>query len=556
MRMASHTPRHSRLADRVLFLLLCLIVSSAGSIAFSKDEKTRTKADRALHAGDFEGAEKIYRQVLAKDPSDLDARLGLSRALLKQRRLQDAFDHAARVIAIDPLSARAHAFLGSAVLASGNFRQSIEEFRTALSLNENEASAIAGLAMVDFYENRLNSCVIGLRRASSLDPDEPDYVFDLGQAAARSQRYKEAADAYERFLFIAPRTDIDRRARIRGLIDFLRYLGQQGSLYSAAGAEQTSVSFDAADNRPILKVRINGSKEPLRFVLDTGSGMSVISDTTARKLGIRTVARGGLARAVGGGGRFEIVYGFLSSIAVGDARVENVPVYIRRFFDEKNPVDGYIGIAALGDFVTTVDYGTRTLSLSRQKIADASSNTTPLNPPSSTAESRSGIDLPMRTTASGFISSEVVLEGVQDSLNFIVDTGASVTVVSEKVAARDEVQSFYQQGRMRVFGAAGIADDVKIMMIPKLAIGPYSGEHIDAAILDLDALNETAGFLQSGILGGNFLRKFRIIFNFQRGIIRLEPVGGSPPPHENTGAVGALTGDLDSRRTTKVKTLQ
>src|SRR6266496_3506762 len=260
MRMASHTPRHSRLADRVLFLLLCLIVSSAGSIAFSKDEKTRTKADRALHAGDFEGAEKIYRQVLAKDPSDLDARLGLSRALLKQRRLQDAFDHAARVIAIDPLSARAHAFLGSAVLASGNFRQSIEEFRTALSLNENEASAIAGLAMVDFYENRLNSCVIGLRRASSLDPDEPDYVFDLGQAAARSQRYKEAVDA--------------------------------------------------DDNRPILKVRINGSKEPLRFVLDTGSGMSVISDTTARKLGIRTVARGGLARAVGGGGRFEIVYGF------------------------------------------------------------------------------------------------------------------------------------------------------------------------------------------------------------------------------------------------------
>ena len=67
--------------------------------------------------------------------------------------------------------------------------------------------------------------------------------------------------------------------------------------------------------------------------------------------------------AVGGGGRFEIVYGFLSSIALGDARVENVPVYIRHFFDEKDPVDGYIGIAALGDFVTTVDYGTRTLSL-------------------------------------------------------------------------------------------------------------------------------------------------------------------------------------------------
>ena len=86
--------------------------------------------------------------------------------------------------------------------------------------------AIAGLAMIDFYENRtLRLHREKLRRAVSIDPDEPDYIFSLGQAAARSERYKEAADAYERFLMIAPRTDAERRARIRGLIDFLRYLG-------------------------------------------------------------------------------------------------------------------------------------------------------------------------------------------------------------------------------------------------------------------------------------------------------------------------------------------
>src|SRR6267143_102638 len=75
----------------------------------------------------------------------------------------------------------------------------------------------------------------GLRRASFPAPSEPDYVFFLGQAAARKERHKEAADAYERFLVIAPKTDADRRARIRGLIDFLRYLGQQNSLYDVSG---------------------------------------------------------------------------------------------------------------------------------------------------------------------------------------------------------------------------------------------------------------------------------------------------------------------------------
>ena len=177
------------------------------------NEKARNRAQKALRAGDFERAEQLYRELLSKDDHDNEARLGLSHALLKLRRLQDSFDHAARVIAVDPLSARAHALLGSAVLASGDFRLSMEEFRTALALNENEAMAIAGLAMVDYYENRTARCIAGLRRAAEIDGNEPDYVFNLGQAAARSERYKEAADAYERFLVIAPRTDAERRAR-------------------------------------------------------------------------------------------------------------------------------------------------------------------------------------------------------------------------------------------------------------------------------------------------------------------------------------------------------
>ena len=103
--------------------------------------------------------------MLSKDVLDDDARLGLSFALLKQRRLQEAYDHAARVLLSNPTSAKAHALLGQAILGSGDFRESVEEFRTALALKEDEALAIAGLAMVDFYENRLSDCVRGLRRA-------------------------------------------------------------------------------------------------------------------------------------------------------------------------------------------------------------------------------------------------------------------------------------------------------------------------------------------------------------------------------------------------------
>jgi predicted aspartyl protease/Flp pilus assembly protein TadD len=505
----------------ILFsLVICLACSGPVFGAAADNKKARQKADKALRAGDYEVAEKIFRELITKDAHDNGARLGLSLALLKQRLLRDAYDQAARVVLADPLSARGHALLGSVILASGDFHNSVEEFRTALSIEPNEALAIGGLAMVEFYENRLESAVRGLRRAVALDSAEPDYVFNLGQASARSERYKEAADSYERFLTIAPKADADRRARIRGLIDFLRYLGRQGTLYVPAGGNKANLSFDAVDGRPVLKVRINNGKELFRFVLDTGSGMTVISEETAKKLGVSPVARGGLARAVGGGGKFEIVYGFLSALELGEVRLESVPVYIRHFYQDKAPVDGYIGLSVISKFITSLDYGERTFTL-RRKTDPASG----ANFPEAMATAGPGtVEIPLRTTSSGFLSGEVRLEGIERPQNFIIDTGASISVVSEKLVETGELGGYLQPTRMRVFGAAGIAEDVKSVLLPKVMIGTFAREQISAAVLDMESLNETAGFTQDGILGGNFLKHFRVSFDFQQGLIRLEPL--------------------------------
>jgi predicted aspartyl protease len=135
------------------------------------------------------------------------------------------------------------------------------------------------------------------------------------------------------------------------------------------------------------------------------------------------------------------------------------------------------------------------------------------------------LEIPLRTTSSGFLSGEVHLEGVEKPLNFIIDTGASVTVVSEKLALEEDLNSYLEPTRLRIFGAAGIAEDVKSLMLPKVMLGTFTRERISAAVLDLEPVNETAGFTQNGILGGNYLRHFRVSFDFQRGLIRLEPLG-------------------------------
>jgi len=249
----------------------------------------------------------------------------------------------------------------------------------------------------------------------------------------------------------------------------------------------------------------------LKFVLDTGSGISVISNKTASSLKIKPVARGGFAKGIGGDGRFEIVYGFLRQVGIGGVKVRNVPVYIREFHNTNEDIDGYIGLSLISKFLTTLDYGTQTFDL--RKRDDDGSQT-----------SADTVSLPLRLTSSGFLSGEVQLEGVENSLNFIVDTGASVSVISDNLAGTDKVSHFLRDEKLRVIGSAGVTEDVPTFLLPKLSFGAHTRRSITAIALDLNLINEASGFEQSGILGGNFLKNYRLTFDFKNSKVTFVPI--------------------------------
>jgi len=506
----------------VIFVLGLLFVVGPQSV--HSYDKTLNEAKCALRGGEYERAERLFRERLAKNARDVEAQLGLSYTLLKRRKFLGAYESARQVLSEDRHSARAYALIGSALLATGDFQQSVAAFQSSLSLKDNEPLATAGLAMIEFYENRLSTSLKGLRRAVAFDPKEPDFLFSLAQAATRAERFDEAADSYERFLEVAPLTEEDRRARIRGLVELLHYLAGIKKLYLVSGAERITIPFVLVNGRPIIQVTVNDSGEPLRFVLDTGSAMCVISKNTADRLRLKPVARGGTSRAVGGIGRFEIVYAYLSSLRIGEIRIENVPVYLRHFLENERTVDGYIGLAAIDKHLVTIDYGARTLTLVRQQADPGKQR------PLSSAEAM------IRRTSSGFISGEVQVEGVNGVSNFILDTGASVSVVSANLISQENMDRFAVGPRARIYGAAGIAEDVKALRLPRVTFGNQRLEALYAVVLDLESINETTGFSQSGILGGNFLSNFRVTIDFRRGAIYLEPLTGPPRADQFHGA--------------------
>jgi tetratricopeptide (TPR) repeat protein len=502
----------------LLFAAFLALPAAPNFAQTETDGNLRKQAAKAVRKGEFAEAEKIWRVLLDREPDNYKYRLALSHSLYKQRFLIESYNEARKVAEAEPKNARAYALIGASLLSAGNFKQSKDAFYTALSLNEEEPLALAGAAMLDFHENRAAWGFARIHQAIQLEPREPDFVYYLAQVAVRTENYKEAAQAYEKFLQIAPNTDVDRRERIQGLISFLRYLGAQSKLFAIEGKRQTAIKMEIVNNRPIITIKVNEHDEPLRFVLDSGSAVTVISDTTAKRLGIKEVARGGKARAIGGEGKFNIVYGFLNSLHIGDVKINKVPVYIRKFHNRSEVIDGYIGISLISKFLTTVDYGNQVFSLVRQEKKENKKTETEAIP--SNADS---LSIPLRITTSGFLSGEVKIDSVPEPLNFIIDTGASVSVVSSITTKYYELNRFAEPTIMRVFGAAGVTENVTALSLPRLDFGLHSQRKIQAAVLDLEAINESSGFEQSGILGGNFLKNYRLTFDFVTAKIVLEP---------------------------------
>jgi tetratricopeptide (TPR) repeat protein len=482
--------------------------------ASEANDKLDRDARKAMRQGKYDLALTAYLSMIEADARDNRARLGASFAYLKMQNYPPCFQQAKEVLAIDANNARAHALAGVSLLRSGFIRAAVGELRQSLDIDPKEALAYGGAAEIDYYEGRPKEARAKAYYAHNLDPDEPDYLVTYARSASRLEDFKEAADAYELFLEIAPPSDSERRDRIRGLIQFYRQLAGL-RVHQVGGPAVTEVPFQlGSDRRPYVRVKLNGRDSI--FVIDTGSGFTVISKEAAKRFGVTEIARGGRSQGVGGSGKFQIVYGLIKSLQIGEAKVRMIPCFVRPFHGERDRLpeekaDGFIGLSVLSHFLTELDYKGLRMRL------DRSSNNSAL-------PGIPGVTLvPFRTTQNGLISVETEFDG-NPFVNAILDSGASSTVISEAAVERLNLGDQIIKGQTTsVIGAAGVTENVRMLFIRNCRVADQLQSNLRALVLDFGAINETSGFEQSGILGGDFLRHFRLTIDFNRALLALQP---------------------------------
>lgn len=185
-------------------------VFRAGS-SRTRQDQTINLAYEAWQADRLDDARRGYEQVLRSDPRNADALLGMAAIDARQGRIDRAQELYQRVLDSDPTDATAQAALIN-LRGQSDAGQSESRLKTLLA-GQPESSALH-FALGNLYarQGRWGEAQQAYFQSYALDPDNPDYLFNVAVSLDHLRQSKLAAQYYRMALNAADtrRSSFDR----------------------------------------------------------------------------------------------------------------------------------------------------------------------------------------------------------------------------------------------------------------------------------------------------------------------------------------------------------
>jgi tetratricopeptide (TPR) repeat protein len=159
----------------------------------------------ALHQqGKLLEAGEIYRDILAKDPDQVDALSLMGVVMQAAGDLETAEALLSRATELAPDYFAPFANLGNVLQAAGRVDAAIDAFRHALELNPKSVETANNLASAMNEVGRFDAALKASERALSLLPRFPEALVNKGNALLGLGQAEEAVAAYRKALKLAP----------------------------------------------------------------------------------------------------------------------------------------------------------------------------------------------------------------------------------------------------------------------------------------------------------------------------------------------------------------
>jgi predicted aspartyl protease len=285
--------------------------------------------------------------------------------------------------------------------------------------------------------------------------------------------------------------------------------------YSGARAQNTpviTVPFILNFDHIIIPLSLNGS-EPLNFLFDSGAGGTLITNEAADSLGFKSsVNRKNVG--VSGSHKVGVIKGV--KLAVEDNKIGNITLLSTDMpleeMDDGRNVHGVIGYPILSRYIVEIDYIKSLLILYNRSSYAYTGNgqTLPINIVS---------NLPI-AGATVVMYNDTAFEG-----DFLVDTGArSYMIISAPSVIHynmaDNIGDYYS-----VRAKIGSSQKRAKIRHGKLKSLQFAGNNFEDVPVSLSS--DSKGVLSmsdiDGIIGNRLLMRYKIIFDYQHGLIHLEP---------------------------------
>jgi Aspartyl protease len=299
----------------------------------------------------------------------------------------------------------------------------------------------------------------------------------------------------------------------------------------SSGHSALAIPFELDDNLIYVAVSINGSK-PLSFILDTGA-YNIVNLPRAQELGVK-LKPSGQTEGIGDEqqnvflGAEKVSFG-LPGVTLSKQRLLAVPLNkvedcvdefivdeYGRDMSSSNPqvkrtrrkVDGILGAEFFHNFVVEIDYASRLINVYE---------------PAGYRHNGKGEKLPLEVEPQHiFVQAHVRSQGRQAlPVKLLVDTGGAMAITLTR-RFTDEHQLLPSMERLTgtpVCGLAGMMKEkswlgeIDMLMLGSLKIGNPLVEFRRASV----------DYESDGFLGGAVLRRYKVIFDYSRRLMIMEP---------------------------------